>query len=111
MRSIELAQRIAQLLAEHRAEEITVLDLRRRSPITDFFVICTASSSLHAQALAEFVETALNSSSLSHHIEGYEAASWILLDYWDVLVHIFLAEVREFYGLERLWGDAPRLGP
>lgn len=99
------------MLDERKGEEITILDLRRRSPITDFFVISTASSSLHAQAMADFVETSLDSLSLPHHIEGYEVANWILLDYWDVLVHIFLSEVREFYGLERLWGDAPRIEP
>lgn len=111
MSGLKLAQRIARLLEERKGEDVAILDLRGRSPIADFFVISTASSPLHAQSMADFVETSLNPLLLPHHIEGYEVANWILLDYWDVVVHIFLLEVREFYGLERLWGDAPRVEP
>jgi|UniRef100_A0A7C3YZL0 ribosome-associated protein len=109
MRSPEkIVDRILTLLAEKKGEDILALNLKKLSPITDYFIIATANSSVHARSLADYLlETLKKEGELPHHIEGYGPAQWILLDYIDCVVHIFLKEVREFYGLERLWGDAP----
>jgi ribosome-associated protein len=108
--SARLAQRLANVIQKKLGENIVILDLRGASPLTDFFVITTASSTVHARAIAESLCDLGGRPGLKkpHHIEGAENGQWILLDYFDVLVHIFLADVREFYGLERLWGDVPR---
>jgi len=100
-------RKIITLLQEKKGEDILALNLKRLSPITDYFVISTANSSIHARSLADWIyENLKRDGDLPHHIEGYGAGQWILLDYIDCVIHIFLKEVREFYGLERLWGDA-----
>ncbi|MEO0098518.1 MAG: ribosome silencing factor [candidate division WOR-3 bacterium] len=104
-----LVDKIISILIEKKGEDILALNLKRLSPITDYFVIATANSSVHARFLADTIlERLKKEGELPHHIEGYNQAQWILLDYIDCVIHIFLKEVREFYGLERLWGDAPR---
>ena len=105
------SQRLANLIGRHalekKASEIKVLDLRKLSDITDFFVICTAEVELHARAVADHIIESLKKRGIKPwHNEGYQNSRWILLDYVDVVVHIFLEETREFYGLEGLWGDA-----
>uniref|UniRef100_A0A7C4X9U5 Ribosomal silencing factor RsfS n=1 Tax=candidate division WOR-3 bacterium TaxID=2052148 RepID=A0A7C4X9U5_UNCW3 len=104
-KSRNLAKALARIISEKKGEEIVIFDLRGISPITDYFVIAQGLSEIHnrtiAQYLAEYEDP--------DHIEGMESGGWILLDYVDVIVHIFLKEVREFYGLERLWGDAPQV--
>lgn len=101
-----LAIELARAIDDKKGYQITIFDLRGLSPITDYFVIANGLSEIHtrtiAQSLAE-VEKPI-------HTEGYEAGSWILLDYVDVIVHVFTEETRQFYGLERLWGDAPQVG-
>lgn len=98
-----------KIIFEKKGENVLLLDLRKFSPITDYFIICTAQSQLHAQAICNELSMRLKKMNiLSHHIEGYNNAQWIILDYWDVVIHIFLSEIRQFYGLERLWGDAPQ---
>ncbi len=102
-------EKVINIILDKKAENVLLLDLRKISPITDFFIICTAQSALHAQAICCDLDVKLKQLDLSpHHIEGYQVGQWILLDCWDFVVHIFLADVREFYGLERLWGDAPQ---
>jgi ribosome-associated protein len=87
-----------------------VLKISGLTSIADFFVICTAESRPQMQAIREAVETALSrAGSRPLGVEGLEALVWVLLDYDDVIVHIFDPETRTFYGLDRLWGDAPRL--
>ncbi len=109
-RGSTLSKRIARIIDDKKGEDILILNLRRHSPITDFFILCTASSSIHAQAIADGIEETLaRLKHKPHHCEGYALANWILLDYLSVVVHIFLADVRSFYGLERLWGDAPKV--
>ncbi|MGQ9707591.1 MAG: ribosome silencing factor [bacterium] len=105
--SAQLAERLAKIIQKKLGENIVILDLRGSSPFTDFFVLATASSTVHARSIASALceRGALRGVKKPHHIEGLENGQWILLDYFDVLVHIFLADVREFYGLERLWGD------
>ena len=105
----EWAKKIAQLIIDKKGENVLMLDLRRISPIADYFVLATAQSPLHCQAISdELVEKLKKDGYRVHHVEGYSQAQWILLDFLDIVVHIFLTEVRTFYGLERLWGDAPR---
>ncbi len=107
--SEKVLEKAIRLLGEKKADDLLVLNLKRFSPITDYFIIATANSSTHARSLADAVEEAMEKEGIYlHHREGYQSAQWILLDYIDFVVHIFLKEVREFYGLERLWGDAPR---
>lgn len=98
-----LARRLAQELDNRKGTEITILDLRKTSPITDYFVIATGLSDVHLVNLAEY----LMHLEQPHHVEGLTSAHWVLIDYVDVVVHLFLADTRQFYGLERLWGDAP----
>ncbi|MBM3332012.1 ribosome silencing factor [candidate division WOR-3 bacterium] len=103
-----LAKRAATIILAKLGEDVAVLDLRGRSPLADYFVIATASSSIHAQAIAEEVALELKrEGERTHHVEGAENGLWILLDYFSVVVHIFCGETRQFFGLERLWGDAP----
>jgi ribosome-associated protein len=103
--SLSLVRNLAALIYEKKGEDICVFDLRGISPITDFFVIATGLSEVHMRTLANHI--------IEHekpqYVEGLEAATWVLLDFIDVIVHIFSTEARDFYGLERLWGDAPQV--
>lgn len=104
-----LAKRAATIIHGELGEDVVVLDLRGRSPLADYFVVATATSTVHAQAVADEVVLQLKrEGERIHHIEGAENGVWVLLDYFDVVVHIFSGETRQFFGLERLWGDAPR---
>jgi ribosome-associated protein len=104
-KSLDLAKRLANMLAEKKGCRTVIFDLRAISPVTDYFVIVEGLSVVHNRTLAEH----LIGCQKCDHVEGMEAGSWVLLDYIDVVVHIFLAETRAFYGLERLWGDAPHI--
>lgn len=105
--SREIAVRAAHALMEGKAEDIVVLDLSTLSGFADFFVIATGTSIVHMRALADRVEEKLRKYRIrAAHTEGKESTSWFLLDYIVVLVHIFSPESRDYYGLERLWGDA-----
>lgn len=90
-----------------RAERVVVLDLRELTQVTDYFVICTGASRVQIRAITDGVLEALASHKMKGVREGAEAGQWVLLDYGDVVVHVFGPEAREFYRLERLWGDAP----
>ena len=93
-----------------KAEDIVVLDLRGLTIIADFFIICTGNSSIQIRAIAGKIEDKMREQGFRKlRIEGYQEASWILVDYGDVVVHIMAAEQREFYQLEKFWADAPRL--
>lgn len=79
------------------------------SNITDYFVVCSASSNRRVQTIAEGIEKELNSQGIkAWHVEGKQEALWVLIDYGDVIVHIFYEKTREFYNIERLWQDAPK---
>ena len=102
-------QWIVEILQEKKALEIMRLDLRAVTDTADFFVLCSGSSDLHVKALAEELCEQLGAAGQGPwHVEGYETRRWVLLDFVDIVVHIFRPEVREFYALERLWGDAKR---
>ena len=93
-----------------KATDITILDLRAISEVTDFFVICTVDSSRQLRAIWHSIHVDMKKAGAwPLGEEGLDASKWILIDYVDVIVHIFLAEFREFYDLELLWGDAPRI--
>ncbi len=95
---------------DKKATRVTVLDLRDADAFTDVFVICTASNIRQAQAIADAIEEKLREQGVRPaHIEGYDRAEWILMDYFDFIVHVFTPATREFYALERLWGKAPRI--
>lgn len=94
---------------EKKAEDIVVLDLQDISSFTDYFVIMQGNSKRQNSAIYEGVEKALKDKNiLPLSIEGRENAEWILMDYGDFIIHIFSREAREYYSLEKLWGDAPR---
>jgi len=94
---------------DRKAEDIVVLDLRGLSDVTDTFVICHGTSDRQVGAIAESIEGRLRKECRRKpaHIEGLRHAEWVLMDYIDFVVHVFLEEKRSFYRLERLWGDAP----
>ena len=98
---------VAHLSLEKRAEDVVVMDLRGLTSITDYFVICSGASDTQVKAIIEHIEDELRTKKLKPwHREGHSNLQWVILDYVDVVVHVFLPEVRDFYGLERLWGDA-----
>jgi ribosome-associated protein len=109
--SEQLAKTCAELASNKKAEEIIVLDLRDISTFTDFFVICSATSEPHLKAIAGEIETRLKEDHKisATAVDGFPASQWIVLDYMQVVVHVFHRDKREFYSLESLWGDAPRL--
>jgi ribosome-associated protein len=93
-----------------KAESLLVLDLERISGIADYFVICCGNSTTQVRTIADAVEASLKAEGIRvFHREGLPESGWMLLDYGDIVVHVFLPETREFYALERLWGDAPEL--
>lgn len=107
MDSKKLAKKITDLMVQKKGENIKILDLRKLTSVTDFFVICSASSDVQNKAIADFiVEETKKLGQKPWHNEGYGNLSWVLLDFVDVVVHIFLSESRRFYNLEGLWGDA-----
>jgi ribosome-associated protein len=98
---------------DKKAEELVVLDLRNISDVTDYFVICHGTSDRQVQTISESIEERLirDLRVKPKSVEGRRVGEWILMDYIDFVVHVFVAGKREFYRLERLWGDAPRLDP
>lgn len=110
MTALERAKQVAQLLDNKKGEDVRVLHIGTLTSIGDYFVVATGNSNTQVKAMADEVDEKLSSDGLEpRRIEGYNSASWILMDYNDVIVHIFLKETREFYALERLWGDAPEV--
>lgn len=102
-----LAFELAKLALSKKGNDVKVLDLRKLTTMTDFFVICSAGSDTHAKAVMDtIIEGSKKLDERPWHKEGVTNRSWILLDYVDVVVHIFLNETRKFYSLEKLWGDA-----
>jgi ribosome-associated protein len=94
---------------DKKATRVTLMDLRGAGAFADFFVICTGTNMRQVQAIADAVEERLKQSGVRPaHVEGYDRAEWILLDYFDVIVHVFTPAPREFYALDRLWGNATR---
>ena len=99
---------IIELIMEKKGENIVVLDLRNISNISDFFIITTGNSSVHVKAICDEIREIMkkNKKTVPWHIEGYEAQKWILIDYVDIVVHIFDSDTRLYYSIEKLWEDA-----
>ena len=94
---------------DKKAVDIVVLDLRKAGAFTDYFVICSAANPRQVQAIADAVEESLKQQKQRPaHVEGYARAEWILIDYFDFVVHVFSKHARDFYALDRLWGNAAR---
>ena len=107
----EVLKTIVETMLEAKAKEVTSLDMRElHSAVTDYFVICHAQSKTQVNAIAEKIIDNVHNKLHVHvyHEEGFENSEWILLDYVDVVVHVFLEEKRSFYKLEDLWADAER---
>lgn len=108
--ALDRAIQCAQVAEDHKGKDILVLDLRGLTPIFDFFVIATGASRRHIHTLAEEIDAALAAQGEKRRsIQGYQASRWVVQDYGDVLVHIFDSDARDYYGLEDLWADAPRI--
>jgi ribosome-associated protein len=112
MDSKKLAQLCRKLAENKKAENAVVLDVRKLSSVTDYFVIVSGGSEPHLRAITNEVTDQLR---LEHHlrpraVEGEASAAWQVLDYFDVIVHVMRADARQKYDLESLWGDAPRVG-
>jgi ribosome-associated protein len=109
-RSCQKALACARAAIDKKAENVKILNLTDLSGFTDYFVICSGMSDRQVQAMADSIENAL---STEHHellnAEGYSEGRWVLMDFGDVVVHIFLDALREYYDLENLWADAPRV--
>ena len=105
----DLALRAARLTLTKRAEDVVILDLRQLDGVCDYFVLATGHSEIQVRAIAEAVDLGLRERGVRPwHSEGFEARRWILLDYVDFVVHVFHARAREYYLLDKLWGDAGR---
>lgn len=95
---------------DKKALDVVVLDLRNTPAFTDFFVLCSGASTRQVTAIVDAIEEALRQSKVRPaHIEGYDRAEWVLMDFFSFIVHVFTPQTREFYSLERLWGDAERI--
>ncbi|KFZ40819.1 ribosome silencing factor [Thermoactinomyces vulgaris] len=107
LKVVEIAQLAATAAEEKKAQDVTVLDIRGLSVFADYFVICHGNSQTQVQAIATAIKEKLLENNVElKGMEGYQDARWVLMDLGDVVVHVFHKDDREFYGLERLWGDA-----
>jgi len=108
--SKKLAIKISELIFSKKGFDVTILNLSKLASFADYFVICSADSTTQVKAISDEVDKKLRDEDIRvWHREGYNALSWVLLDFVDVVVHIFKKDAREFYNLEKLWGDAPVL--
>jgi ribosome-associated protein len=108
--SLERACLSARVATENKARDVVVLDLRAITPLYDYFVLATGSSRRQIHTITEEIDAALHQRG-DHRlsVEGYESSKWVVQDYGDLVVHVFDAPTREYYGLEDLWADAPRI--
>jgi len=113
MDSRKLALLCREFADNKKAEDIVILDVRKLSSVTDFFVVASGTSEPHLRAILDEVTDQLRElhSLRPRAVDGSPHAAWVVLDYFDVIVHVMRADVRERYDLESLWGDAPRLRP
>ncbi|HOJ17368.1 MAG: ribosome silencing factor [Ignavibacteriales bacterium] len=103
----ELTNKIADLIFEKKGRDVKLLNLNGITTIADYFIVCSADSDTQIKAISDHIDKTLKDLGIKvWHREGYTGLNWVLLDYVDVVVHIFKPETREFYNLEKLWGDA-----
>jgi len=101
---------ISRIATDRKAMDVVVLDMRDASSITDYFLICSGGSERQVRAIADAIDEQLGPSGIaSLGVEGYREGHWILMDYGDVIVHVFSEDTRDFYDLERLWANAPKI--
>ena len=104
------ARRAARAALDKKAIDLTVLDVQGVSSVTDYFLVCSGRSAPHVKTIADAIREELKGDGVRPlHIEGQPDSGWVLLDYGDVLMHVFLEDTRAYYALERLWGDAPSI--
>ena len=102
----EIAKAVRAAL-DKKAMEVVVLDLRQTPAFTDFFLLCSGQNQRQVHAIADAVEEALRAAKVRpNHVEGYDRGDWVLMDFFSFIVHVFTPQTRDFYSLERLWGDA-----
>lgn len=108
MTTNKLVERIAELIFEKKGSDVKVIELKTVSAVADYFILCSADSDSQVQAIADNIDKSLRENGVRlWHKEGTTALQWVLLDYVDVVVHVFQKDIRAFYNLEKLWGDAP----
>jgi len=108
MNSYQIAKNAAEIALSKKANDVVLMDLRKVSSMADYFLICSGDVDLHVKAIVDEIKSQLRDRKVKPwHVEGYQNLSWVLMDYVDVVVHVFRPEMREFYNLEKLWGDAP----
>ncbi len=108
MTALERARQIADIFDSKKGEDVRILHIGDLTTIGDYFVVVTGGSTTQVRALADAVDEKLSAEGLEpRRVEGYQSCQWILMDYGDVIAHVFLKEARQFYDLERLWNDAP----
>lgn len=108
MEAKELATAICAAASDKKARDIVTMDMTQLTPTCDAFVVCSANTATQVRAIADNIEEKLAEAGVSFlHKEGYREGEWILMDYGDVVAHVFLQEAREYYALEHLWSDAP----
>jgi ribosome-associated protein len=102
------AKKVAGFALEKKAADILVMDVRKVTDVTRFFIVCTGQSTPQVKAIADHVIDSCRDAGIEiYHVEGYDSLRWVLIDLVDIVVHVFLPDVRKYYQLERLWGDAP----
>jgi len=110
LNSKEKAVKAAKIAINKKAKDTVILELKDLSIITDYFIICSGENPAQIKAIAEAIEEDFSKKRISPiGIEGLEFARWVLMDYGDVIIHIFREDIRAFYDLEKLWIDAPRI--
>ena len=101
------AKKLIKYLLSKKAEDVQLLDLRKITTMADFFIICTGASDVQIRAIAGAVVDGCKKDKIKiYHVEGLDSASWVLIDLIDIVIHVFRPDVRKYYQLERLWGDA-----
>ena len=106
----KLAQRCRELADDKKAEDIIIMDVRKLSSVTDYFVLASALSDPHLRATVQEIEVRLKEAGIfAGAVDGAASAGWVVLDYFDVMVHVMRSDVRAHYDLEGLWNDAPRV--
>jgi len=104
------AQRAARAALDRKAVDLVVLDVQGLSGVTDYFLVCSGRSTTHFKSITDAIREELKEDGVRPlHVEGATESGWVLLDYGDVLMHVFLEDTRAYYALERLWGDAPSI--
>ena len=100
------AQNISEMMLEKKALDVKIIDVRKITTLTDFFIICTSESEPQTRAISDHINEQMKKKGIrAWHIEGYEHLDWVLLDYVNIVAHIFSQESRSYYDLERLWAD------